>query len=68
VSKEEMRVGSSLPEDKLRAAFAALVKVQDDSMKADDSRYHVALRLGVRLEDVRVAEQFGMENSWPPLN
>jgi hypothetical protein len=61
-------VDSSLPEEKLRAVFAALVKVQDDGTSVADSRYLVAQRLGVKLEDVRVAERMGLENSWPPLN
>jgi hypothetical protein len=61
-------VDSRLPEEKLRAVFAALVKVQDDGRSVVDSRYLVAQRLGVRLEDVRIAERMGLENSWPPLS
>jgi hypothetical protein len=60
-------VNRHLPEKKVRTIFATLVEVQDSGTSVADSRHRVAQRLGVRLEDVELAETLGLENSWPPL-
>jgi hypothetical protein len=60
-------VSISLPEDRRRAAFAALVTAQDHGKTVADSRGEVAARFGVSIQEMTQIEREGMDNDWPPL-
>ena len=57
----------SLPEDRRKEVFAALVRAQDRGMKVEASRWEVAVRFGLTGAQVARIEQEGMDNEWPPL-
>jgi len=57
----------SLPEERRREIFLALVEAQDHEMTVPESRQAVASRFGVSEEQVRKIEREGLDNNWPPL-
>ena len=54
-------------EDTRKAAFAALVALQDDGIPVGHSRVLIAERFGLGVEVVRDVEREGLNNGWPPL-
>lgn len=59
--------GSTLPEDRRKQIFLALVDAQDHEMGVTQSRQLIAERFGVSEGQVRQIEQEGIEGQWPPL-
>ncbi len=57
----------SLPDDRRREIFAALVAAQDAGVPVRESRAQVAERFAVTSATVAVIEREGMDNEWPPL-
>jgi hypothetical protein len=62
-----LEVSKSLPEDRRREAFAALVAAQDGGKSVADSRREVAAQFGVSIQEMAQIEREGMDNEWPPL-
>ena len=58
---------ATMPEDRRREIFAALVAAQDEGTPVARSRADVASRFGVTREAVADIEREGMDNEWPPL-
>jgi hypothetical protein len=58
---------TSLPEDRRKEIFAALVDAQDHDMGVLQSRKLVAERFGVTDAQVRQIEREGVDQQWPPL-
>lgn len=59
---------STMPDDRRREIFAALVAAQDEGVPVARSRSQVAERFGVSPETVAAIEREGMDNEWPPLS
>ena len=59
--------GPTIPEDRRREIFAALVEEQDREVSVAESREAVAERFGVSVAQVRDIEREGIDNGWPPL-
>ena len=57
----------SLPEDRRKEIFAALVDAQDHEMTVAQSRKLIAERFGLQENQVRDIEREGLDNQWPPL-
>jgi hypothetical protein len=57
----------SLPEERRREAFAALVEEQDRGASVAESRRTVASRFGISQQGIARIEREGMDNDWPPL-
>ena len=58
----------SMPEEKRREVFAALVEAQDLGDSVEKSRATVAHRFNLTEGDVRLIEREGLEALWPPLD
>ena len=54
-------------EETRKAAFAAVVALQDDGIPAGHCRVVVAQRFGLGVRDVRAVEREGLAKKWPPL-
>jgi hypothetical protein len=61
------KVEDSLPEERRREIFLALVEAQDHEMGVAQSRRFVADRFSISEQQVRQIEQEGLEQEWPPL-
>jgi hypothetical protein len=61
-------VDNDLPEEKATVGLRRPSQSSRQRYEGGRLAYLVAQRLGVRLEDVRVAERLGLENAWPPLS
>ena len=57
----------SIPEDRRKEVFLALVDAQDHEMDVTQSRKLTAERFGVSEGQVRQIEREGIERQWPPL-
>jgi hypothetical protein len=57
----------SLPEERRREIFAAVVAAQDGGASVVDSRRSVASRFALPPKKVAEIEAEGVENDWPPL-
>ena len=57
----------SLPEDRRKDIFRALVEAQDGGAPVAESRDHVAQQFGVSEQEVRRIEREGLDKGWPPL-
>ncbi len=57
----------SIPEDRRREIFAALVAAQDSGLSVAASREKAAAAHKVDAATVKVIEAEGMKNEWPPL-
>lgn len=57
----------SIPDDRRRQIFAALVEAQDQSMTVSDSRRHVAEQFSLSEAQVVLIEREGLDHGWPPL-
>jgi hypothetical protein len=62
-----VETSDSLPEERRREAFAALVEAQDRGDTVAESRRKVATRFGVSPQEIARIEREGMDNDWPPL-
>jgi len=58
----------TLPEDRRRDVFAAIVAAQDGGLKVAASHKHVAAEYGITTAQVQVIEREGLEAQWPPLD
>ena len=56
-----------LNETDRKEAFLMLVGLQDGGKSVEDSREEVAVFYGIRVADVAVIEQEGINKGWPPL-
>ena len=56
-----------LPVALRRSIFADLVLEQDQGVGVRASRFAVARRHGITVDDVRRIEQEGLDLQWPPL-
>jgi hypothetical protein len=63
----EHEANPSLPEERRREIFLALVEAQDQAMSVAKSRKTVAERFGISENQVRQIEREGLDNGWPPL-
>ena len=61
------QTGQSLPEDRRKEIFLALVDAQDRAQSVAQSRQAVAARFGVSEDQVRQVEREGLDKQWPPL-
>jgi chromosomal replication initiation ATPase DnaA len=59
--------GHTIPEERRREIFAALVEAQDQRMSVAESRAAIAERFGVSVDQVRAIEREGLTATWPPL-
>jgi hypothetical protein len=57
----------SLPEDRRKDIFRALVEAQDGGASVAESRDRVARQFGVSERGVRWIEREGLDKGWPPL-
>ena len=57
----------ALPEDRRKAAFAALIEAQDAGATVAASRQQVADQFGVTVKQVEAVEREGLSRQWPPL-
>jgi hypothetical protein len=62
-----MTEAQSIPEDRRRQIFVALVEAQDQSMTVSESRILIAQQFSVTETEVRLIEREGLDNGWPPL-
>jgi hypothetical protein len=60
-------VVETLPEERRKEIFLALVEAQDQQMAVAQSREVVAERFGVSADQVRQIEREGLDHHWPPL-
>ena len=58
----------TLPEERRRDVFAALVAAQDGGLKVAASHKHVAAEYGITPAQVQVIEKEGLDAQWPPLD
>jgi hypothetical protein len=56
-----------LPEPRRKEIFLALVQAQDGGASVKESRNLVANQFGVSVQEVRLIEQDGLAEEWPPL-
>jgi hypothetical protein len=56
-----------LPEPRRKEIFLALVQTQDGGASVKESRKVIAKRFGVTVQEVRLIEQDGLAEEWPPL-
>jgi hypothetical protein len=54
-------------EETRKAAFAAVVALQDEGIPAGHCRVVVAQRFGLGVREVRQVEREGLAKKWPPL-
>jgi hypothetical protein len=54
-------------EDTRKAAFAAVVALQDQGIPAGHCRVVVAQKYGLGVREVRQVEREGLAKKWPPL-
>ena len=54
-------------EDTRKAAFAAVVALQDEGIPVGHCRVVVARRFGLGVREVRELEREGLTKQWPPL-
>jgi hypothetical protein len=57
----------SLPEDRRKEIFLALVDAQDQALGVEQSRRLIAERFSVTESQVRRIEREGLDQQWPPL-
>ena len=57
----------SVPEERRKEIFLALVEAQDQDMAVALSREVVARRFGVSETLIRQIEREGLDRAWPPL-
>lgn len=57
----------TIPEDRRREVFRALVEAQDGGLGVAASRRKVAAEQGLREADLLAIEQEGIREDWPPL-
>jgi len=55
------------PEPRRKEIFLALVKTQDQRVGVARSRQLIAKRFGVSVDQIRLIEQEGLDQEWPPL-
>lgn len=60
-------VDTIAPEARRKDIFLTLVEAQDQQMSAARSRELVARRFGVSESQVRLIEEEGLDQQWPPL-
>jgi hypothetical protein len=58
----------TLPEERRREVFAALVAAQDGGLDVSASRKQVAREHGLTTKQVEKIEKEGLEAEWPPLD
>jgi hypothetical protein len=58
----------TLPEDRRKEIFLALVEAQDHEMTVAQSRRFVADRFGVSENQIVQIEREGLDRQWPPLS
>jgi hypothetical protein len=63
----EQNPAETLPLDRRRAIFLAVVEVQDGGAAVAASRAEVARRFGVTEDEIKAIEREGLANQWPPL-
>jgi hypothetical protein len=59
--------GQTIPEDRRREIFLALVETQDGGTSVAESREAMAERFGVTKRQVQEIEREGLDSDWPPL-
>jgi hypothetical protein len=57
----------TIPEDRRREVFKALVEAQDGGLSVAASREKVAADEGISEKDVVAIEKEGLQKEWPPL-
>jgi hypothetical protein len=60
-------MAETLPEERRRAVFAALVAAQDGGLDVATSRGQVAAEHGLTRKQVERIEREGLDAQWPPL-
>jgi hypothetical protein len=60
-------MGDTLPIERRREVFFALVAAQDGGLGVLASREKVASEQGVSAKDLLKIEKEGLQNQWPPL-
>ena len=63
----EPDVAQTLPEDRRKDIFQALVESQDRGTTVPESRREVARQFGVSEQQVQEIEREGLNLTWPPL-
>ena len=58
----------TLPVDRRRELFAALVAAQDEGLNVASSRERVAAQFGATARQVESIEREGLKAQWPPLD
>ena len=57
----------TVPEERRKEIFMALVDAQDHELSVTQSRKMIAKRFSVSEEQVRKIEREGLDQQWPPL-
>jgi hypothetical protein len=60
-------MSDTLPEERRREVFVALVAAQDGGLSVAASREKVVAELGVSTKDLLKIEKEGLQKQWPPL-
>jgi hypothetical protein len=59
--------GEALSEARRKEIFQALVDAQDQNLTVPQSRKLITERFGVSEKQLRLIEQEGLDQQWPPL-
>ena len=62
-----MPENNTMPEERRKEIFLALVEAQDQAMSVAKSRKVIAEKFEVSEDEVRKIEREGLEHGWPPL-
>lgn len=57
----------TVPEERRKEVFHALVETQDQGADVPRSRQLIAAQFGLSEDQVRLIEREGLDNLWPPL-
>jgi hypothetical protein len=61
------RIALSIPEERRREIFRALVAAQDGGLIVSQSRRVIASEFGVTRKQLQRIEEEGIDGEWPPL-
>jgi hypothetical protein len=57
----------SMPIERRKEIFLALVQAQDEGMSVEQSRREIGQRFETTKKQIQSIEREGMDNGWPPL-
>lgn len=64
---QSQEIPESIPLERRKEIFLALVEAQDTGMSVEKSRREIGRRFGATEANVKEIESEGVDNVWPPL-